>query len=193
MKNRPWVIAIEGAECTGKTDLARELAYALQGSCGLRSVWVSEWLREWCDLQGRTPRPEQQWDIAQEQARRIRLACDGHEVVVADTSALMTAVYSELLFNDRSLRAFALALQRTYAVTLVTANDVPWVADGLQRDGPHVREPVRRMLTGLLEGARIRFDDVSGTGPQRLDRALSVVTQRLGLGREPRRRLLNRG
>lgn len=177
----PWVIAIEGAESTGKTELARGLASALHTVHGLRSTWVNEWLRQWCDREGRTPRPEEQLGIAQEQARRIRHACSEHAVVVADTSALMTAVYSEWLFDDRTLRRFAQEQQQTYALTLVTANDLPWVADGLQRDGPHVREPVRRLVTELLTEAGLPFHDVTGAGHQRLNLALAVVAKHLGL------------
>ncbi len=179
--NRPWVIAIEGAESTGKSELARGLAAALQAAHGLRTTWVSEWLRHWCDRERRTPRPDEQSAIAQEQSRRIAQACRTHEVVVADTTALMTAVYSEWLFNDRSLRRFALDQQHTYALTLVTCNDLPWVSDGLQRDGPHVREPVRRLVTSLLDEARVPFHEVGGVGPQRLAHALSLATTRLCL------------
>ena len=178
----PWVIAIEGAESTGKTALAQGLATALQARYGRRCTWVTEWLREWCTQQGRTPRPDEQWSIAQEQARRISQACAQHEVVVADTTALMTAVYSEWLFQDRSLRTYAQDLQRSYALTLVTVNDLPWVADGLQRDGPHVREPVRQLVTDLLVQAQVPFEEVHGVGAQRLSTAMSKVVARLGWG-----------
>jgi nicotinamide riboside kinase len=88
----------------------------------------------------RTGRP-----LPQEQARRVLTALDA-DVVIADTTPLMTAVYSHLLFDDESLYDFALAHQRIYDATLVTGLDLPWVADGLQRDGPKVREPVDALL-----------------------------------------------
>jgi nicotinamide riboside kinase len=181
------VIAIVGAESTGKTELARGLAAAIEATHGLHTTWVSEWLRDWCERQGRTPRPDEQWAIAQEQTRRIEQACTTHELVVADTTALMTAVYSELLFNDRSLRGFAKDQQRRYALTLVTGNDLPWAADGLQRDGAHVRDPVRRMVTGLLQEAMVPFEEVSGIGSRRLGQALTRVSQSLGSQAAPAR------
>jgi hypothetical protein len=78
--------------------------------------------------------------IATEQARAVEQAPPGW--VVADTTPLMTAVYSHMLFDDDSLYPMALAHQALYDSTLVTGLDLPWVADGLQRDGPHAREPV---------------------------------------------------
>ena len=179
MHKPPLVVAIVGAESTGKTWLAQRLAQALQESYGLRCTWVSEWLRAWCDREGRTPRSEEQAAIAQEQTRRIEHACTTHEVVVADTTAVMTAVYSEWLFEDRSLRAAAQDHHRAYALTLVTGNDLPWQADGLQRDGPQVREPVRHLIIDTLNEAGIPFDEVTGLGPERLAAALRQVQSRL--------------
>src|SRR5437016_1337610 len=104
------VIAIVGAESTGKTTLARELAAALAID-GRRVARVDEVLREFCLQAGRTPRADEQATIARAQSQRIEQAARTHELVVADTTALMVAIYSQLLFNDRSLLAAALADQ----------------------------------------------------------------------------------
>jgi nicotinamide riboside kinase len=171
------VIAIVGAESTGKTDLARTLAERLSRA-GLTATRVPEYLREWCDREGRVPRPDEQSDIAREQTRRIDDAAS-RGVAVADTTALMTAVYSDLLFDDDSLYAEAIEAQRGYAVTLLTALDLPWVPDGLQRDGPHVREPVDTRIRAALGRAGLPFTVVHGSGAGRLNnawRALSLGT-----------------
>ena len=170
---RGSVIAVLGAESTGKTELARALAARLQQR-GIATTLVGEYLREWCEREGRTPRPDEQAAIAAEQTRRIAQAA-GRGVVVADTTALMTAVYSDMLFDDRSLHAEALAAQRGYAVTLLTALDLPWVADGLQRDGPHVREPVDARVRAALVGGGLSFSVVHGSGEQRLASAWNAV------------------
>lgn len=169
------VIALLGAESTGKTALAQALAQALQRETGAACTWVPEWLRLWCEREGRTPRVEEQAEIAAEQTRRISQAAQTHEWVVADTTAVMTAVYSEMVFADRSLWPAALRTQQDYALTLLTGNDLPWLADGLQRDGPHVREPVAQALRGALDGAGILWRPVEGSGSQRLECALAHV------------------
>ena len=178
-------IAIVGAESTGKTALAQALAGRLAELAGSRCTWVGEWLREWCEREGRTPRPDEQAAIAEHQHRLIDAAAADHEVVICDTTALMTAVYSDLLFDDRSLAAYAIAQQRRCDLTLLTALDIAWVADGLQRDGPQVRGPVDDRVRALLIGHQIPWSLVSGQGQARLEAAVDAVApllRRAGAG-----------
>lgn len=168
-------IAIVGAESTGKSTLAVALAEALAASTGLACTAVPEWLRAWCEREGRTPRPDEQAAIAAEQHARIEAAAAAHDIVVADTTALMTAVYSRLLFDDRSLEAMAIARQRTMAITLLTAIDLPWQADRHQRDGPHVQAPVDALVIELLAAHHLPWVRVAGHGPARLRSAIEAV------------------
>ncbi len=173
----PLRIAIVGAESTGKSDLARGLAEALQREFGLRCGVVDEWLREWCDLQGRTPRAEEQMDIAREHARRIAAAATqpGIDVLLCDTTPLMVAVYSDLLFDDRALEPVARDCQRTMDATLLTSLDLPWIADGLMRDGPHVRAPVDARVRARLADWGTAWSLVSGSGAARVACALDAL------------------
>jgi len=170
------VIAIVGAECTGKSVLTPALAARIAAETGLRCAAIGEVLREWCDARQRTPRIDEQAGIAAEQQRRIDAAAATHDVVVADTTPLMTAVYSEFIFGDASLTPAAVAVHRRCDATLLTALDVPWQADGVQRDGPHVREPVDRLLRALMREHGIGWSVVSGQGDARVDSALNAVT-----------------
>lgn len=167
-------VAIVGAESTGKTVLARELQQALRAE-GLRVALVDEWLRRFCDDHGRTPRQDEQAGIARTQTRRIAEAATGQDIVIADTTALMTAVYSEIVFGDRNLYPEAEADHRDCTLTLLTALDLPWVADGLQRDGPQVRVPVDGLLRAALARAGVDHAVIAGRGPARLDAALRTV------------------
>ena len=168
------VIALLGAESTGKTTLAIDLGRVLAAR-GRQVVVVGEALREFCDREARTPRRDEQAAIAAEQMRRIAAAAASAEIVVADTTALMIAVYSDLVFGDTSLYAAAEAEQRRYDLTLLTALDLPWQADGLQRDGPHVREPVDRQIRAALARAGVAYEPISGNGGSRLEAALAAV------------------
>ena len=96
-------------------------------------------------------------------------------VVLADTTPLMIAVYSEQVFGDRSLYAPALQWQRLCTLTLLTGLDLPWQADGLQRDGPHVRVPVDALIRRALLEAGVSFPVVYGEGEARRDAALAPV------------------
>jgi nicotinamide riboside kinase len=189
----PTVIALLGAESTGKTTLAAALAQRLGEETGLRCTWVPEWLRLWCEREGRTPHADEQAAIAREQHARIASAAASHELVVCDTTALATAVYSRLLFGDASLEPMAHALHRAdVSLTLLTALDLPWVADGLQRDGPQVREPVDAALRALLQAQRLPWVLVSGRGEARLESALDAVAPLLRRRALPRDGLFTR-
>ena len=173
---RPLKIAILGAESTGKSQLAGELASALR-SQGKTVSLVGEYLREWCDIHGRTPQVDEQALIAHEQVRRVEEAARAmaRSIIIADTTALMTAVYSELLFNDASLHGFAAAHQRSYGLTLVTGLDLHWVADGVQRDGPHTREAADSLLRAALGRVALGYQVVYGSGTARLANALHAI------------------
>ncbi len=179
------IIALVGAESTGKTTLAKSLASRLAELTGLRCTSVDEHLRRWCDEHGRTPRAGEQATIAEHQAADIEAAAAAFDLVVADTTPLMTAVYSLMLFGDPSLVPRAIEVQRRCAITLLTALDLPWVSDGLQRDGAQVRAPVDALLRQLMLEHRLPWSVVGGAGAARLAQALDAVApvlRQAGLG-----------
>ncbi|HEY0885416.1 MAG TPA: ATP-binding protein [Ramlibacter sp.] len=175
-------IALLGAESTGKTTLAAEVAAALRRE-GHSVALVPEVLREWCERERRTPRPEEHLAIAQEQERRVDAAAASAQVVIADTTALMVAIWGGLLFDEDPLLRFAVERQRGYDLTLLTGLDLPWVADGRQRDAAHPREPVDALVRELLVRAGVSYRVVYGTGEDRLHNALAALPD--GLARRP--------
>jgi nicotinamide riboside kinase len=174
------IITLLGAESTGKSVLAQALAQHLQAQ-GTDAVAVQEYLREWCAAHGRTPQQHEQLHIAATQQQRIDAARAQHRVVIADTTALMTAVYSEFVFGDRSLYVQAIAQQHKFDITLVTGLDMPWQADGIQRDGEHVRAPVDTLVRNTLNEAGIAYQMVYGLDGQRLDNAMHCIAARAGI------------
>jgi nicotinamide riboside kinase len=167
-------IALLGAESTGKTRLAGEIADRLRAQ-GKSVAVVPELLREWCEREGREPRPEEQLPIAREQEKRVDDAAHTHDVVIADTTALMVAIYGGMLFPDGELYRFALERLRRYELALVTGLDLPWVADGLQRQGPQGREEVDALVRKGLADAGVAYRVVYGRGEDRLANALAAI------------------
>lgn len=166
----PLRIALLGAECTGKTSLASHLHQTLCGQ-GWRVHRVDEVLRDWCVRHGRTPGADEQGPIALEQTVR-GLAAGCHDILVSDTTAVMTAIYSELHFGDPSLTQSAVEALRSFDLILLLVPDIPWAADGLQRDGPQQRSRFHARLCEILEHHQIPHDIVHGQGPERMARAL---------------------
>ena len=121
--SEPTIIAILGAECTGKSSLAQDLGAALVAA-GQDVAVVPEYLRVFCDTHGRTPRVDEQRAIARAQTARIQAAAARHALVLADTTALVTAVYSDLVFGDTSLYDESVLAHLACRVNLLTATDI---------------------------------------------------------------------
>lgn len=174
------VVAVVGAESTGKTVLTQALAQALRAR-GLDAVVVPETLRAFCDAHQRTPLRHEQVQIAAEQTRAIAQAAQLHSVVLADTTALMTAVYSQMVFDDTTLYTQALQDHALADLTLLTSLDLAWHSDGIQRDGPHVREPVDTLIRQALQAAGLPYAVVAGQGASRLRNALAAIEHHLAV------------
>jgi nicotinamide riboside kinase len=168
------LICLIGAECTGKTSLAQALSEQLNG------LWVPEYLRTFCNARGRTPTQQEQAHIMETQfqheaAARQLAGVQCKRWVFCDTAPLLTAVYSDFIFCDTSLLASARMLHTRYALTLLLEPDIAWVADGVQRDGDHVRAPIQTMLEAELARIGHPVARVSGAGPARLVAALQAI------------------
>lgn len=161
-------VAILGAASSGKTTLAAALAH------DYGTLWVPEYLREFVDAEQRIPVAADQIHIARtQQARENAAAPLAHRYLFCDTTPLMTAVYSRHYFQgvDAELTLLADAHQRDYALTLVTAPDIPWVADGLQRESEQVSVTINAMLLEELSRRGIAYQLVAGDPAQRLAQA----------------------
>ena len=176
-------IGLIGGECSGKSTLAQDLGRVLDACV------VPERLRAFVDEAGRNPvESEQRGIMLDQQAAEdaAALTCPSG-IVIADSAPLMIAVYSVAYFDDDSLIGPAVELARGYDLMLWCDIDLPWVADGIQRDGPEVREREHGIIASIvrhdLADAGIAVELVSGQRPDRAE-AAGRAWQLLGL-REP--------
>jgi NadR type nicotinamide-nucleotide adenylyltransferase len=157
-------IAILGAESSGKSQLAEALANHY------KTVWVPEYLREFVEKNGRVPQEQDQLFIAQTQLVQEQSSLALAKLwLFCDTTPLMTALYSRYYFKRLDPELQRLELEHDYALTLVTAPDFPWIADGLQRESPEVRQQIHDDLVNTLDARSIPFILVEGSLNQRLE------------------------
>jgi nicotinamide riboside kinase len=167
------VVALLGAECTGKSSLTAALGVQL---ADLRAATISEYLRDWCVAQGRTPQRAEQWQIARIQTARIAAAARRHPLVIADTTSLMTALYSRHYFADDTLFAEALPQQRRIALTLLCCPEgIPWQADGWMRDGDSTRLRTHEELRALLGEHQLPYVLLQGPLQARAAQAEALI------------------
>jgi HTH-type transcriptional regulator, transcriptional repressor of NAD biosynthesis genes len=190
-------VVVVGAESTGTTTLARDLAAALRrrGGVWARTRWVPEHGRE--RTAGklaalRTSNPiatvfDVRWsradfvDIASIQNDAEDAAArDGSPILVCDTDARATAVWEERYLGDASPGTLALA-RRPHLYLLTADADVPFVDDGL-RDGEHLRSWMTARFREVLAASAVPTLEVAGPPPQRLAAALAACDALLAAG-----------
>ena len=172
--NSAKLICIIGAESTGKTTLAQALA--AEFDC----PWVAEYLRDFCESHKRTPSQYEQslilkTQVINEVSATVSARARSRPYVFCDTAPLLTAIYSDFVFADTSLYARARELHSRYALTLLLAPDIAWVADGMQRDGPHVRDPITDLIERELVAVNVPVIRISGQNEARIQAAIQAI------------------
>ncbi|MDR3763250.1 MAG: ATP-binding protein [Acidobacteriota bacterium] len=170
-------ICIVGAESTGTTTLARELAQHYH------TLWVPEYGREYTErLVRENPnvhfyqwRSEEFMHLAEEQQRREdEAARRASRVLFCDTDALATAIWHEHYLGSHSPAVEALARQRLYALYILTACDVPFEQDSI-REGEHTRAWMTRRFEEELALRPEPWIKVSGSRQERMKTAVAAI------------------
>lgn len=177
--NEPLRIAVYGPESTGKTWLAEKLARHFNAPL------VAEYAREFWDRHGAITLADIP-GIAREQWRREdEAAARGGRLILCDTEALTTVLWSDWLYGTcpPEIREEADRRARGYALYLLLDIDVPYVADQ-QRcfPDPADREKGRRLWRGAVEQRDLPVVLIGGDWAQRERRAMAAVAERLAQG-----------
>ena len=170
-------VCVLGAESTGTTTLARQLAERL-GTC-----WVEEYGRElWAEKLARGDlewRSEEFVAIAREQVRRADAAARrADRVLVCDTNAFATVLWHRRYLGRPSPEVETIANAERCDLFLLTGDEIPFVQDGL-RDGEHVRHTMHGWFEQALAaqaGRRpVPWRTLRGARGERLDEAIRLT------------------
>jgi nicotinamide riboside kinase len=201
MAAEPARIVLVGAESTGKTTLARELAehYRARGGPWADTRWVPEYGREYTELllrrQGAVAAEGEaasaEWTaadfvaIALEQQRRedAAAASSVSPVLFCDTDAFATQVWERRYLGPGSTAAYDAApvLPHRALYLLADARGVPFEQDGI-RDGENLREAMQGWFVEALEARGERWVLVTGDRSARLAHSIALVDEVLALG-----------
>lgn len=184
-------VVLTGAESTGKTTLAAELAAALD------APWVPEYARAYL----KTGSDYEQRDVlaiarGQHEAEEKALAA-APPVLVVDTDLLVLRIWSEVRFGrvdpwitERLAARLAGRLAERHAekltetgaqpqrLYLLTQPDIPWQPDPL-RESPHTRDWLHARYRTALEDMAADFVEIRGARHERLATALEQIRARL--------------
>jgi len=171
---RPLVLVVSGSECTGKTTLARELAAGFGAPCSVE--FAREYLvRKSAPLVADDVEPIARGQMEQEDAA-VRAAS---VVAVKDTDLVSTVVYARHYYQWCPAWIEQAAAARLGDLYLLLHPDVPWVADGLQRDRPDDRDLLHGLFRRRLRDLGADMVDITGTWPARRRLAFDAVRRLL--------------
>jgi NadR type nicotinamide-nucleotide adenylyltransferase len=168
----PKKIVIIGAESTGKSSLAKDLA------AHYNTVWCPEYAREYLLKNGKNYCYNDLLDIAKGQIdlEGELLSNVQNELYFIDTNMLVMKVWCEVAFDDCHKWILKQIAERKYDYYLLCNIDLPWVADEL-REYPDLkmRQKLHAMYRDLLIYGDTPWHEISGTLDQRLRSAVKVI------------------
>jgi NadR type nicotinamide-nucleotide adenylyltransferase len=169
--NKVKRIAIVGPECTGKTELAKELA------AHYHTPWVPEFARTYIDSLTRPYSKEDLLLIARGQLRtEDELAGQAKHMVICDTNLLVIKIWSEFKYGECDPEILNNLTSRKYACHLLTDIDIPWQNDP-QREHPDKREFFHSLFKKELNRLNLPFTEIRGSKSQRLKLAIKAIDE----------------
>lgn len=159
-------IVILGAESTGTTTLAKDLAKYY------KTAWVPEYGRIY--YEGRQYSKFDKWNteefvqIAKVQNRlEDKLAKKSNKLLICDTDSFTTGIWHKRYMNKRSSKVLDVSKNRKYDLYILTAPDIPFAQDGT-RDGEHLRKWMHKVFIQELRKLDKKFVVVKGSKKERL-------------------------
>lgn len=173
-------VCVVGAECTGKTTLARSLAGHY------KTGWVPEYARAYCekmqaagvDLWTYQWRSEEFLEIARKQQEiEDRTAREANRVLICDTDVLSTGIWHERYLKKSSPEVNGIVAACRHDLYLLTDRDIPFVQDGL-RDGENVRQWMTERFEEVLDGS-FSWIKIFGSHEKRMKDATAAIDKLL--------------
>jgi len=165
----PTRVVVIGAESTGKTTLARSLAEEFG------APWVPEYARQYLDGKGPPLSREDVEPIARGQMAAENAARSASGLLILDTDLVSTVVYARHYFDACPPWIEVAARERRARLYLLLHPDVPWVADGAQRERPDARPALHERFRTTLAAIGAAIVDVRGSWGERKRAAREAI------------------
>lgn len=161
-------VSLHGIESVGKSTLAERLADHY------RTTLVPEYGRSHCEAHGTDCREDDLMLIGEAQQAMIEAARPwANRLLIADTDALMTAAWSQMMIGYTPDQ---LICHRKADLYLMLGTDAPFVDDGTRvYKTPEQRDRFDRIARDTLVLSRTNFIEIHGGWDERLDAAVNAI------------------
>jgi HTH-type transcriptional repressor of NAD biosynthesis genes len=161
-------VCLHGVESVGKSTLAEQLARHY------RTILVPEYGRAHCEAHGTDCREADLLLIGEAQQASIEAArpwCN--RLLIADTDALMTAAWSQMMIGQVPDQ---LICHRKADLYLMLGTDAPFIDDGTRvYKTPEERAKFDRVARAALKVARVPVADIAGSWDERFAAAVRAI------------------
>ncbi|WP_246222895.1 AAA family ATPase [Draconibacterium halophilum] len=171
MKKKTKIVAITGAESTGKSTLAKALAkhYNLP--------FVPEFARGYVEQLQRSYTYEDVILIAQKQVEQYNeMVSKQVPLIILDTWLLITKIWLDVVYGivpewiDQTIK------ETRIDVFLVCDTDLPWVPDSVRENGGTDREKLQQTYIQELEKYQFPYQIIKGNYEERKKGAIQFIS-----------------
>ena len=171
LSKRPKLIAITGAESTGKSTLCKALASHYQ------IPFIPEYAREFVANLERDYTYDDLEHIARKQLEQLNTALKTHsEIIILDTWLVITKIWFEVCFSHYPLWMEETIKNTKIDLFLVCDTDLPWIEDPVRENGGNKRNQLQKRYIGEIKKYGFPYQIVNGEGEDRIQKALNFIT-----------------
>ena len=169
-------IVVLGAESTGTTTLAQDLAHSLHipwvpevGRYYTESILTTK--SAWCD--------QDFYSIGKlQQAYENEIAVRSEGVIICDTNAVATELWQRRYLGKTTREMKQIAANDKADLYIITGDEIPFVQDGI-RDGEHIRHRMHKWFIAHIKKTGVHYIVVTGSRKERLEDATKAAKKKI--------------
>ncbi|WP_163323482.1 AAA family ATPase [Draconibacterium mangrovi] len=171
MKQTTKIIAITGAESTGKSTLAKALA------THYKVPFVPEFARNYVEQLHRSYTYNDVILIAQKQVEQYNeMVLQQPPLIILDTWLLITKIWLDVVFGKVPAWIEETIKETRIDTFLVCDTDLPWVPDNVRENGGTNREKLQKTYIEEIKNYRFSYHLIKGNYEERKKAAIQVIS-----------------
>lgn len=172
MNTNKKIIALTGAESTGKSTLSEALAKHYD------VPFYPEFARNYIRDLGRNYTYADIEYIARQQLKQYEESVNSnHTIIILDTWLLITKIWFETVYEKSPVWLDKEILKNHIDLFLVCDIDLPWMPDEVRENGGNNRIKLHNQYLNIIQENNFNFQIVQGQGENRVKNAIRFIDE----------------